>query len=68
MQCVVLKGEAGIGKTRLVEEMLHCAGQQGIATAVARAYASGRDLAYAALVECLRSEPVAPLVRQLDPV
>ena len=68
VQCIVLSGEAGIGKTRLAEEMLHWAGQQGITTAVARAYAAGHDLAYAALVECLRSEPVAPLVRRLDPV
>ena len=68
VQCVVLSGEAGIGKTRLAEEMVHWASQQGIAAAVARAYASGRDLAYAAVVECLRSEQVAPLVRRLDPV
>ena len=68
VQCVVLSGEAGIGKTRLAEEMEHWAGQQGISAALTRAYAAGRDLAYAALVECLRSEPVMPLVRRLDPV
>ncbi len=67
VQCVVLSGEAGLGKTRLAEEMMHWAGQQGISTAVSRGFAAGRDLAYATLVECLRSESVAPLVRRLDP-
>jgi len=67
VQCVVLSGEAGLGKTHLAEEMMHWAGQQGISTAVSRGFAAGRGLAYAALVECLRSEPVAPLVRRLDP-
>jgi DNA-binding SARP family transcriptional activator len=67
VHCVVLSGEAGLGKTRLAEEMIHWASQQGIPTAVARGFAAGRDLAYATLVECLRSEPVAPLRRRLDP-
>ena len=67
VQCVVISGEAGLGKTRLAEEMMHWAGQQGIPTAVSRGFAASRDLAYATLVECLRSEPVAPLVRRLDP-
>ena len=65
---IVLGGEAGIGKTRLAEEMLRWAEQQGIPVAVLRGYAAGRDLAYAALVDCLRSEAVAPLVRRLDPI
>lgn len=68
VRCVVLSGEAGIGKTRLAEEMMRWAEQQGIPVAVVRGYAAGRDLAYAALVDCLRSEAVAPLVRRLDPV
>lgn len=68
VQCVVLSGEAGLGKTRLAQEMLHWAGQQGIPTALSRGFAAGRDLAYATLVDCLRSESVAPLVRRLDPV
>ena len=67
VQCVMLSGEAGLGKTRLAEEMIHWASQQGIPSAVARGFAAGRDLAYATLVECLRSEPVAPLVRRLAP-
>lgn len=66
--CVALSGEAGIGKTRLAEEMLRWARQQGIPVALLRGYAAGRDLAYAALVDCLRSEAVTPLVRRLDPI
>ena len=68
VRCVLLSGEAGIGKTRLIEEMLVWANQQGIASAQARAYAAGRDLAFAAIVECLRSDSVAPLVRRFDAV
>lgn len=68
VRCVALSGEAGIGKTRLAEEMLRWAEQQGIPVAVLRGYAAGRDLAYAALVDCLRGEAAAPLVRRLDPV
>lgn len=68
VQWVLLSGEAGIGKTRLVEELVHWAGQQGIQTAVLRGYAAGRDLAYASIVECLRSKPVASLVGRLDAI
>ncbi len=32
------------------------------------AYAAGRELAFEAVIECLRSPPMAPLVRRLDPV
>ncbi len=66
VRCVFLSGEAGIGKTRLIEEVMIWAGQQGIPAGLARAYAAGGDLAYGALVDCLRSEAVAPLVRRLE--
>ena len=65
---VCLSGEAGIGKTRLAEEMLYWARQQGIATAAARAYAGGGSLAYAPLVELLRSEVLRPRIDQLAAV
>ena len=43
---VLISGEAGIGKTRLAEELLTWAERQGIAAARTRAYAAGQGLAY----------------------
>lgn len=57
-QGVLVKGEAGIGKTRLVEEMIDWAGRQGIATASGYCYASGRGLAYAPVAAWLRARPL----------
>ena len=68
VHCVCLSGEVGIGKTRLAEEMLYWAGQQGIATAATRGYAEGGSLAYAPLVELLRAEALRPRVGQLPAI
>jgi tetratricopeptide (TPR) repeat protein len=68
MHCVAISGEAGIGKTRLADEMLHWARQQGITTAATRAYAAGGSLAYAPLVDLLRSEALRPRVAQLPAI
>lgn len=57
---ILVAGEAGIGKTRLVEEMLEWAARQGIATAVAHCYAVGGRLAYAPVQAWLR----APIFRR----
>ena len=53
---VVLSGEAGIGKTRLAEEMEAWVSRQGIATAIARCYAAEGRLVYAPIVTWLRAE------------
>jgi DNA-binding SARP family transcriptional activator len=58
---VLVAGEAGIGKTRLAEELLQWADRQGMATASARCYAAEGGLAYAPVVAWLRARPLPPL-------
>jgi DNA-binding SARP family transcriptional activator/tetratricopeptide (TPR) repeat protein len=58
---VLLVGEAGIGKTRLAEELCEWAERQGIATARARGYPATRDLALAPAVAWLRARPLPSL-------
>ncbi len=58
---VTLCGEAGIGKTRLVEELLQWTARQGIAGASARCYGAEGQLAYAPVIAWLRAQPLAPL-------
>lgn len=56
----VVMGEAGIGKSRLADELRRWASRQGIATAWARAYPTSQTLAYAPVAEWLRSDAVRP--------
>jgi len=58
---VLLEGEAGIGKTRLAEELLQWADRQGIAQAKASCYAAEGGLAYAPVTTWLRARPLPPL-------
>ncbi|MEU4420107.1 AAA family ATPase [Actinoplanes sp. NPDC024001] len=51
---VVVTGEPGIGKTRLVEEFRHWVAHQGAAHAFARSYPAEGTLAYAPLAAWLR--------------
>ena len=53
---VLLAGEAGIGKTRLAEELLDWVARQGITTAVARCYPAEGDLVYAPVASWLRAD------------
>ena len=65
---VVLRGEAGIGKSRLAEELLAWAGQQGIATAKTRSYAAEGRLSYAPVTDWLRSDPLRIALARLDQI
>jgi DNA-binding SARP family transcriptional activator len=61
---VVVAGEAGIGKTRLAEELAQWVERQGLITATARCYAAEGELAYAPVATLLRARPLPPL----DPI
>src|SRR5450755_352899 len=54
----VISGEPGIGKTRLAEELYESCVRQGHAAARSRCYAGQGQVAYAPVVEWLRSDAV----------
>jgi DNA-binding SARP family transcriptional activator/tetratricopeptide (TPR) repeat protein len=64
----LVTGEAGLGKTRLGEEMLRWADAQGIAVARTRAYAAEGRLAFSPITGWLRSGPVREALARLDPL
>lgn len=53
---VFIKGEPGIGKTRLAEELYQSCLQQGYAAARSRCYAGRGQIAYSPVAEWLRSD------------
>src|SRR5712692_5167905 len=65
---VLVTGEAGIGKSRLAEEFLLWASQQGAVTAKTRSYAAEGQLSLAPVTDWLRSDGLRAPLRQLDPV
>lgn len=65
-QFVLITGEAGIGKTRLAEELLAWADRQGILTALARCYAAEGALAYAPIAAWLRAPALAATIAKLE--
>lgn len=64
----LISGEAGIGKTRLAEELLAWTERQGIATARTRSYAAAGGLAYTPVIEWLRSTALQVARHSLDDV
>ncbi|MDQ3677047.1 MAG: AAA family ATPase [Actinomycetota bacterium] len=64
----LITGEAGIGKSRLGEELRDWVAGQGMTTAGSRCYSAAGGLAYAPVVELLRSQAIGPGLRRLgDP-
>src|SRR5690348_3046156 len=62
----LVTGEAGIGKSRLAEELLVWANQQGATTAKARCYAAEGRLSLAPVTDWLRGEGLRAHVSRLD--
>src|SRR5260221_2769153 len=65
---VLVTGEAGIGKSRLAEELLLWASQQGAVTAKTRSYAAEGQLSLAPVTDWLRSDGLRSKLGQLDEV
>ncbi len=65
---VLLSGEAGIGKTRLAEELEAWVSRQGMTTASARCYAAEGRLPYAPVTTWLRTEALHAGLLTLDPI
>jgi DNA-binding SARP family transcriptional activator len=65
-QLVVVSGEPGVGKTRLVDELRLWAAHRGATTATARSYPVEGALAYAPLVAWLREPSIARWRSRLD--
>ena len=64
---VLVTGEPGAGKTRLVEEFRSWCAHRGAATAEARSYPAEGALAYGPVVAWLRSDPLAGHLGRLAP-
>lgn len=66
-QLVLVAGEPGAGKTRLLDELRAWCAHRGAATAVARSYPVEGALAYAPVAAWLRSEAFAGRLTRLEP-
>jgi DNA-binding SARP family transcriptional activator len=62
----LIRGEAGIGKTRLAEELVDSCGLKSISAVTARCYAGEGRLAYAPIAAWLKSDAMHPTLMKLD--
>ncbi|PYR37658.1 MAG: hypothetical protein DMF90_06025, partial [Acidobacteria bacterium] len=65
---LILRGEAGIGKTRLAEELIDWATAKRLRSATTRCFAGEGRLAYAPIAAWLRAPSMQPALRGLDAV
>jgi DNA-binding SARP family transcriptional activator len=65
---VLVRGSAGVGKTRLVAEVAETARRQGGLVATARCFGAAGRLALAPVADWLRNNEVRSAVTTLDPV
>lgn len=65
---VLVSGESGVGKSRLVEEFRARFARRGVATAEARCYPVEGSLAYGPVAAWLRSPALRPRLARLDRV
>ena len=63
-----IRGEAGIGKTRVLEELVGWCRAQGFSAAYTKSYAAEGALAYAPIADWLRSESIRGALDQLEPI
>lgn len=64
---LLLTGEAGIGKTRLTEELTIWARRQSVTALATACYASENSLPYAPILAWLRAPEIVPARTQLEP-
>lgn len=65
-QSIFVWGEAGIGKTRLAEELIDWVRHQGHIAVSSRSYAAEGALTYAPITEWLKFPAIEPVVRSVD--
>ncbi len=63
----LIRGEAGIGKTRLAEELIDWSRLNGVTAVTTRCYAGEGRLAYAPIAAWLKNDALRPALMRLEP-